>query len=122
MFPGSSRIRLIRMPLNQSVCWSTLLVAGLLATGSASAQNAGKQKATQMCVVCHGLNGIGLNPDVPNLAGESPLYLEKQLNAFRTGERKHEQMSIIAQGLKDEDIRDLVAWYSSLKVTVEVPQ
>lgn len=75
-----------------------------------------------MCAVCHGINGIGVNPDVPNLAGESTLYLEKQLNAFRNGERKHEQMSIIAQGLKEEDVRELAAWYSGLKVSVEVPQ
>jgi cytochrome c553 len=48
--------------------------------------------------------------------------LEKQLKAFRSGERKHEQMSIIAQGLSDEDIRDLVSWYSSLKISVEMPK
>jgi cytochrome c553 len=99
--------------------WAVFCV---VAAASAAAQDAGRQKATQTCAVCHGVNGIGVNPDVPNLAGESPLYLEKQLNAFRSGERKHEQMSIIAQGLSDEDIRDLVAWYSRLKVTVEVPQ
>lgn len=110
------------MFFNQSVSWIIVLLVSLLAADSVNAQNAGKQKATQMCAVCHGLNGIGVNPDVPNLAGESPLYLEKQLNAFRTGERKHEQMSIIAQGLKDEDIRDLAGWYATLKVTVEVPQ
>jgi cytochrome c553 len=28
----------------------------------------------------------------------------------------------IAQGLQDKDIRDLAAWYSRLKVTVEFPQ
>jgi cytochrome c553 len=110
------------MFLNRSFFWIVIFLASLLAADSVNAQNAGKQKATQMCAVCHGLNGIGVNPDVPNLAGESPLYLEKQLNAFRSGERKHEQMSIIAQGLKDEDVRDLVAWYSSLKVTVAMPQ
>lgn len=103
------------------VAWSLCLLGCIFAASKASAQDAGRQKAIQMCVVCHGLNGIGVNPDVPNLAGESSLYLEKQLNAFRTGERKHEQMSIIAQGLKDEDVRDLVAWYSGLKVTVTVP-
>jgi cytochrome c553 len=82
---------------------------------------AGKQKA-QMCVVCHGLDGIGKTPDAPNLAGESKIYLTKQLAAFRSGERKHEQMSIIAQGLSDEDISNLADWYSSLKITVEMPQ
>lgn len=104
--------------MNSIVCILFLLITA----GIANAQDAGRQKATQMCAVCHGLNGIGVNPDVPNLAGESSLYLEKQLNAFRTGERKHEQMSIIAQGLKDEDVRDLVAWYAGLKVTVTVPE
>ena len=61
-------------------------------------------------------------PDAPHLAGESAIYLARQLEAFRSGERQHEQMSIIAQGLSDEDIADLAAWYSSLKITVEMPQ
>jgi cytochrome c553 len=98
--------------------WGCLLWIPPVAAQEAQA----RQKATQMCAVCHGINGIGVNPDVPNLAGESTLYLDKQLKAFRSGERKHEQMSIIAQGLQDNDIRDLVAWYSSLKVKVELPQ
>ena len=98
-----------------------LLLACVFAAAPAQAQNAGREKVQQMCAVCHGLNGIGVNPDTPNLAGESPFYLEKQLKAFRSGERKHEQMTIIAQGLMDEDIRDLIAWYSALEVTVELP-
>lgn len=81
----------------------------------------GKQKAG-MCAVCHGIDGIAKQPDAANLAGESTIYLTRQLEAFRAGERKHEQMSIIAQGLSDEDIGDLAAWYSSLKVTVTMPQ
>ena len=60
-----------------------------------------------MCAVCHGLDGIAQVPDAPHLAGESPVYLTSQLEAFRSGERQHEQMTIIAQGLSDEDIADL---------------
>lgn len=59
--------------------------------------------------------------DVPNLAGESTIYLTKELNAYRSGERDHPQMSIIAKGLSDEQIADLAAWYAALKVTVEMP-
>jgi cytochrome c553 len=99
-----------------------LFLLGSFATaGPAAAQDAGRQMVTQMCAVCHGLNGIGVNPEVPNLAGESTFYLEKQLKAFRNGERKHEQMTIVAQGLKDEDIKNVVDWYSKLKVTAELP-
>lgn len=81
---------------------------------------AGKTKAA-MCAVCHGLDGVGRNPDVPNIAGDPAVYITAQLRAFRDGARKHEQMSIIAQGLGDEDIADLAAWYSGIRVTAEMP-
>ena len=111
--------------MKASIAWRAALgVVGCLLSGTqAQAQDSpARQKVVQTCAVCHGVNGIGVNPDVPNLAGESTLYLEKQLKAFRSGERKHEQMSIIAQGLQDKDIAEVAAWYSSLKVSVVVPQ
>ncbi len=74
-----------------------------------------------MCNVCHGKDGIAQNPEAPNLAGESAIYIEKQLVAFKRGERQHRQMSIIAKQLKDEDIKNLAAWYAAMKVTVELP-
>jgi cytochrome c553 len=86
-----------------------------------AAPSPGRQKAQQVCAVCHGIDGIGKNPDVPNLAGESPVYIEKQLKAFRSSERRHEQMSIIAKDLGDDDIRALAKWYSGLRIKVEVP-
>lgn len=82
---------------------------------------AGKQKAAT-CRACHGLNGVAVAIDAPNLAGDSEIYLDRQLKAFRSGERKHEQMSVIAQGLDDADIADLAAWYSSIKITAKMPQ
>ena len=82
---------------------------------------AGKTKAAK-CTVCHGLDGLAKSPDAPNLAGDSANYIRKQLGAYRSGERKDPQMSIMAKGLSDEDIADLAAWYSSLKVTVEMPK
>ena len=74
------------------------------------------------CTVCHGLDGLAKNPDAPNLAGDSANYIRKQLGAYRSGERKDPQMSIMAKDLSDDDIADLAAWYSSLKVTVEMPK
>ena len=82
---------------------------------------AGKKKAG-MCTTCHGRDGIAVAPDAPNLAGDSPVYLEAQLKAFKSGERKHEQMSIIAQGLGDADIADLAAWFAAIEVTATLPK
>ena len=64
----------------------------------------------------------GRMPDVPNIAGESAMYLTKQLQDFRSGERRHEQMSIIAGALGDDDIADLAAYYASIEFTVKVPE
>jgi cytochrome c553 len=100
---------------------AALIAAAGAAPALAADAAAGKQKAG-MCRTCHGLDGIARIPDAPHLAGESPVYLERQLQAFRSGERKHEQMSIIAQSLSDQDIADLSAWYSSVEFTVKVPQ
>lgn len=100
-----------------------VLASIILSPAIAGAANvgAGKQKSMQ-CAVCHGANGIAVNPDAPNLAGEMPGYIERQLKAFRSGARKHEQMSIIASGLSDEDIGDLAAWFSAIKITAQPPQ
>ena len=59
---------------------------------------------------------------MPHLAGESEIYLTKQLKAFRDGERNDPQMSIMAKPLSDEDIANLAAWYSSIKISVTLPE
>lgn len=81
---------------------------------------AGRDTAAQ-CRTCHGIDGIGQMPNVPNLAGQNELYLKTQLRAFRSGERKAPQMSVIAAGLRDEDIENLAAWYASIEIIVEMP-
>ncbi len=83
---------------------------------------AGKLKAEQTCQTCHGMNGVGTMPMVANIAGQQELYLIAQLQAYRTGKRHHEQMSIIASMLNAADIENLAAWYSGIKVTIEMPE
>ena len=81
---------------------------------------AGRGKA-QACMVCHGPLGLSAQPDAPSLAGQPALYLVAQLRAYRSGTRKHEVMSLIAQPLGDDDIQQLAAWYSSIRVQATAP-
>ena len=74
---------------------------------------AGKSKAT-LCAACHGADGKSLNDLWPNLAGQKPGYLVKQMKAFRDGDRKDPMMSPMAAALSDEDIANLAAYYSGL--------
>jgi cytochrome c553 len=82
---------------------------------------AGKRKAT-MCQTCHGFDGMAKLPDAPNLAGQNPVYLVKALNDYKSGARKHEVMSVAASTLSPEDMADLAAYYSSIRITVEAPK
>jgi len=93
----------------------------LCADAQAQDAAAGRAKA-QACVVCHGLDGIGSQPDAPNLAGQPALYLRAQLRAFRSGERRNEVMAVMAKPLTDDEIANLAAWYASIKVQAQVPR
>lgn len=81
----------------------------------------GKVLARQ-CQTCHGINGIARIPIAPNIAGESQIYLELQLKRFRSGQREHEMMTVVAKNLTDSEIEDLAAWYESIKVTATLPE
>lgn len=97
---------------------AALAIAASLAAvpAEAGAAEAGQQKVqSKGCVTCHGLDGQGTDPMFPNLAGQSDLYLEQQLKAFRSGRREAPQMSIVSKSLSDEDIADLAAYYAGLK-------
>ena len=99
-----------------------LLAAAATLSGAASAADAkiGRKLAGQ-CQVCHGIDGIAKIPIAPHLAGESEIYLQTQLKAFRSGEREHEMMTVVAKELSDEDIVNLAAWYASIEISVKVP-
>jgi cytochrome c553 len=103
---------------------SAALVAATFVASSALAADAdvGKKKVSAACAVCHGLDGIAKNPEAPNLAGETTTYLVKQLKAFKSGERKHQMMSVIAQSLSDEDMANVAAWYAKIKIKAEMPK
>lgn len=85
-----------------------------LAVASASAQAQELPAAGQVCVTCHGRDGIGTSPLFPNLAGQSAVYAIQQMENFRSGRRPSEIMGIIAEPLTDQQIRELALYYESL--------
>ena len=96
-----------------SVC---LLVAGG-SVCSAGDVKAGRTKAL-MCQACHGLDGLSKAPDAPNIAGQTEPYIVSQLQAYKSGARKNEAMSVVAPSLSDTDIEDLAAYFSAIEINV----
>ena len=92
----------------------------LLAAGSPSSAGdvtAGRMKA-QMCQACHGMDGLSKVPDAPNIAGQTEQYLVAQLQAFKSGARKNDAMSVVAPSLSDQDIENLAAYFSAIEINV----
>lgn len=70
------------------------------------------QSKSQTCVACHGPQGNSPQAQWPNIAGQHPGYLFKQLRAFKAGdERSNAQMTGIVANLSESDMRDLAAYY-----------
>ncbi len=90
------------------------LIASFLAWSSAGADVEQGRAKSLACQACHGANGQGTAPDIPNLAGQKAGYLQSQLAAFRSGDRRHELMNAIAAQLSDTDIANLAAFWNSL--------
>ncbi|WP_011580927.1 MULTISPECIES: c-type cytochrome [Chelativorans] len=77
-------------------------------------------EAPEACVGCHGADGIHLIEDAPNLAGETNIYIDTQLKAFRNGNRVHDVMTPIASELTDEEIRAVADWYAKVKLDIRM--
>lgn len=65
------------------------------------------------CTMCHGALGMSRS-DAPNLAGQYPEVVMKQLLDYRDGKRSSAIMEELARRLGDRDIADLSAYYASL--------
>lgn len=91
---------------------------------SAELQN-GKKKAKAICSACHGLDGQaaagGNSVIIPNITAQHKDYLIARLKAYKAGKIQHDQMTIIAGMLSEQDIENVAEWYSRIKIKIFDP-
>lgn len=75
----------------------------------------GKRVAETTCARCHGVNGISTTTDVPHLAGQRPVYLHVELQAYQTGARGDKAMDGAVRFLSDDALIKVAAYYASLE-------
>ena len=90
---------------------AAFLAGKSLQAGEKTVGNA-PQKAQELCVACHGPEGVGITPLYPSLAGQHEDYLERVLKDYRDGGRKNPVMGGFVAQLTDEDIKELAEYYS----------
>jgi len=87
----------------------------------ASADSIGRGATLALrCTMCHGARGLS-QADSPNLAGQYPVAIYKQLVDFKTSARASAVMAPLVANLNDADMRDLVAYYAYLPRVSDQP-
>lgn len=96
------------------------LLAGGLAAGVASAQDAGALQVRSWaatCANCHGTDGksVALDSGLLGLAGLDKAYIVDQLNAFRDGKRPATVMHQIVKGYTPAQLDAIAAYFAARK-------
>lgn len=91
-----------------------LLTVPLIGTGTAPRAQILEDKV-QLCVACHGENGVPQNRSIPVIAGQHQGYLYLQLRDYKRGSRKDDVMSPIAEALERDDMMQLAEYFSKQK-------
>jgi len=81
---------------------------------SAAAHAQSIEEKAQICATCHGENGVPVEQPFPGpvIWGQQLGYLFFELRDFKSGARKNEQMTPIAEGLEREDLMPLAQYFS----------
>jgi cytochrome c553 len=90
-----------------------VLLPAMARAGTSDAVGRGATIALQQCSMCHGAQGMS-EANAPNLAGQYPEVVVKQLQDYKRGGRTGSFMQQVVQNLSDRDIEDIAAYYNSL--------
>lgn len=88
----------------------------VLALGEQLVQRGDPQRQIPACVSCHGAAMTGVQPFVPGLLGLPRDYLNAQMGAFKTGQRKAlapDCMAQVVRQLTPADVSAISTWLSS---------
>ena len=95
-----------------AVATEVVLDRHMAAPGAADSVGRGATLALN-CTMCHGAQGRSVS-DAPNLAGQYPEVIIKQLRDFQSGKRRNSIMEALAHGLSEQQVADLAAYYAYL--------
>ena len=79
------------------------------------------QDKTQVCGLCHGVDGNSTRENIPSLAGQNPPYLLEQLLVFKNKGRYPNMMHEMAQGLDDRSMVRIALYYAALPRKLNLP-
>lgn len=83
-------------------------------SGELIALSGGRARAAYACFTCHGLDGGGNGAGAPRLAGLDFGYLNRQLEGYALGLRRHDEMGYVARLLSADERQKVALHYARL--------
>ncbi|WP_027858349.1 c-type cytochrome [Marinobacterium jannaschii] len=97
---------------------SLMLTLGITGVAHAAGDAAAGKAKTAVCAACHGADGNSAIANFPKLAGQNEKYLLKQLKEIKGGTRPVVEMTGLLDGMSDQDLADIAAYFASKKTTI----
>jgi cytochrome c553 len=100
---------------------TTLITIAAVVAFAGTALGAGPNTRTgeaisKQCGACHGNDGMSVDNNIPNLAGQHFVYLQEQMNAYKKRTRINPIMNQMISSLSQEQIDDIAVFYASIPI------
>lgn len=89
----------------------------VIAVGKELAINGDWDRDIPPCFKCHAVDGVGVEPWFPPLAGQHPAYIVRQLKAWKNGARANDPLGLmktLSENLTDDEIHAVAAYLATL--------
>ncbi|WP_162264479.1 c-type cytochrome [Thiobacillus denitrificans] len=96
---------------------ATTVDPAVIARGKNLAINGAWDRHVPPCFKCHAVDGLGVAPAFPPIAGQHAAYTVSQLQAWKTGARTNDPqklMKTVAENLTDDDIHSVAGYLATL--------
>ena len=96
---------------------ATTTDSAVIARGKQLAINGAWDRGVPPCFKCHAVDGLGIAPAFPPIAGQHAAYTVSQLQAWKTGARTNDPqtlMKTVAEKLTDDDILSVAAYLATI--------
>ncbi len=87
------------------------MAAAVLTSPMSTAQDVAEQ--IELCVACHGAEGIPDDPKIPIIWGQEYYYIYVQLRDYQAGRRENEIMGSIVADLTRDDMKALAEHFAT---------
>lgn len=86
--------------------------AGTPLKAGAAPQGTAPAKVTELCVACHGKDGVGITAEYPSIGGQHADYLQRALEEYKKGDRKDAVMPTFVSTLSSADMKLIAEYYA----------